>query len=560
MKHLLYKTGCVAIAFLALIGCTDKFDEINTNPTTVYKIDPPVHFYQATNIMNNSSFEFYYDICSKQMPWMQYTVGTSGNITTTFDYISNQGDRYSRFVSSGGYVKDIEEYIKVNIPAEEQLSYANLILISKILRIYYGIYTSDTFGSLVYDEGWQARYGGITDPSFQQQEELYNEWDSELKTAIASLKENKNQISIGGNDVIYSGKVENWIKAANALRLRLATRWIKRDLEKAKSMAADVFKENTQYLFSSNNDGWVFRFETKFTGHDNFALIESYRATYSMINYMLENEDPRLRIFYKKNTYSKENVEIWNEQNPSNTLVYNSQQYIGGHSDPMSVNRTTSPEFYASQRKIKLADGTEETLDTLSHVQNRLFYAQSDKGTGISWMPGITYADFCFMAAEFSYYGVSSPKTTQAWYEEGVRSSLGFWSDMGKSSDVANYSSITDSEIETYMNSKAVVWDESKAMQKIASQAFIDYFKNVNETMSLWKRTGYPNTTTPLAVERLMSNTTDEIKIPRRHSFTYPMPGTNNYDNYKKRLDDMAKDPDFGSVDDATGRIWWDKK
>ncbi len=280
MKNYINKALLILLSGIILAGCDHDFADINTDPKTVYDINPINHFYVAALTMNNSSFEFYYDICGKQMPWMQYIVGTSGNGSTTYDYISNQGDRYSRFVSSGGYVKDIEEYIKANYTEAEQEKYRDLIQIARVLLIYYGIYASDTFGSLVYDEGWQARYGGITEPSFQSQEDLYNEWDNQLKNAINLLKQSgPAQVSIGGYDPVYGGKVQNWIKAANALRLRLATRWVKRDISKAKSIASEVLNADPGNLFTSNDDGWIFKFETNVAGHENYNRIASYKAT-----------------------------------------------------------------------------------------------------------------------------------------------------------------------------------------------------------------------------------------------------------------------------------------
>ncbi len=278
-----------------------------------------------------------------------------------------------------------------------------------------------------------------------------------------------------------------------------------------------------------------------------------------MVDYMLKNNDPRLRMLYRKNNYTKENVDLWNVQNPGKQIVYNPQQYVGGHSNPDAVNVTTSPEYYAAARKIKQADGKELTLDTLSYTQERMFYPSFSNGTGIVWMPGISCADFCFMAAEFVTRGVGSSKTARQWYETGVESSIRLYSEMAGKAQVENYEAVKESEIKAYMQTSAVQWDASQALEKIASQAFIDYYKNVNEAMSLWKRTGFPNTVTPFPVEPLTSEG-QQIVIPRRHSFTYPLPGTNNYENYKKRIDDMAKDPDFGEPIDATGRIWWDKK
>jgi hypothetical protein len=85
----------------------------------------------------------------------------------------------------------------------------------------------------------------------------------------------------------------------------------------------------------------------------------------------------------------------------------------------------------------------------------------------------------------------------------------------------------------------------------------------VDESWAQWKRTGYPNTTSGNIIKFEVvypTPTAPEGVIPRRVKFSSPNEGVHNYANLKKRLDDMAADPEFGPIDNEWGRLWWDKQ
>jgi hypothetical protein len=115
-------------------------------------------------------------------------------------------------------------------------------------------------------------------------------------------------------------------------------------------------------------------------------------------------------------------------------------------------------------------------------------------------------------------------------------------------------------EIADYKNKPAIMYNAAKALEQIAVQAYIDFFKQPNEAWALYKRTGMPNATTSLANENIMIDGT-LYQIPRRAALTAPSSSDLNAANKQAALDAMKADPDFGTgLDDLYGRIWWDKK
>lgn len=542
-------------------SCTDGFEDINSNVSTIYDVEPERFLYNVQSDTRCSSWEWYYDYYIAQMRWMQYGARIIGNTATAFTYTNNNifEQRYRLcFLNSGSYMKHMEYYVKTNIPEADQDQYSNAIEAARVTLIYQGIFTSDTHGSLAYTQGWQLRSGGtITEPEFDTQAELYDIWDAELKTAAQKFKSNSNQKSLVGYDMAFNGDMTKWVKAANALRLRIALRLMKRDMSKAKSIATEVLASGD--LPSSIDDSFIFWFDGKKSdGGDYQSIIDLIRAGKSFMEYLNKYDDPRKRMFFQINNLTTENVAEWNAANPDNKIPETYGRWIGGTTSPDLASDADESKKY--DRKVLDPSGRAINMQAVNRPQTRIFSGLYDGGSGGSWYPNLTYADFCFMAAEFVLEGVTSSKTAEQWYTDGVRASLLEWNKVGDFCKINDYTPMTEDEINAFMNQEDIKWNPAKGKEQIYVQTYVEHFKNSNESWALYKRTGYPNPQgSILALEEVKANGTVQ-QVPRRMRFSYPVEGTANYENLKKRLDDMASDPDFGNVTDEFGRVWWDCK
>ncbi|MBW8325032.1 MAG: SusD/RagB family nutrient-binding outer membrane lipoprotein [Prolixibacteraceae bacterium] len=539
-------------------SCTDEFVEVNSNSSTVYKVDPVSLIYNVQTNTRSSSWEWYYDYYTAQMRWMQYGCRVIGNTPTVYTiWNPNIGaQRYSNcWINTGSYARHIEYYVQSNMP-EEAASYSNLIEAAKVTLIYQGIITSDFHGSLAYTEGWNARSGGdITDPKFESQQELYTIWDAELKNAISKFKTNTNQKSMVGYDMAYNGDINGWIKAANALRLRIALRLMKRDITKAKQIATEVLA-TTSDLPAKNEDGFIFWLEGKYSENgDYYSINDLIRASKGMMNYLNKYNDPRKRMFFRINNLTPENVAEYNTGLAADKQIPTTWgRWEGG-----TANTDGGAADRKYERNVLDPSGRAISMQAVNLPQTRIFAGSYDKGSGGTWFPNVTYPDFCFMAAEFVLNGVSSNKSAEEWYTSGVRGSLDLWNKVGDFCKVHDYVPMSETEITTFMNQEDIKWNPAKGLEQIYCQSYIEHFKNSNEGWALWKRTGYPTTSSIVALEDVYVGGVKQ-NMPRRSRFTIPLEGTPNYQNMKARIEDMAKDADFGDMSSEYGRIWWDKK
>ena len=555
------KYGIYAVMLGSLAACQkSKFAEINTDPEKLPTVSPEGQFLNAVVQIHSGDFEYYYDFYRTIMPFTEMTVANGGN-TANFigDNTGNANNRYGYFYTRvGNNLVNVVKLIEA-MPAEEQAKRAHEKAIAKLLNIYYAWYVSDINGSIPYSEAFQARYGGTITPKYDTQSEMYDLWDQELKEIATTLADNSvAQTNFGSSDLYYGGVSAKWLKCANSLRLKIASRLSKVAPEKLRTIATEVLAAGG--LFESNADDLQLVAGDKFTEGGNWNPV-GFHSSKSLVDFMLTNADPRLRVFYQKNDYSRENFDsaISQKALPANS-VFPTNRYVGAFSSPDAVS--ANPGYFRT-RKIRNGKGEEQNLDTVSLIQYRLFQPEYtfDRlvGTGHVTFPLLSYADICFLRAELAAKSIAG-SDAEGWYYKGVEASIRNYDAMAATAKLTDYVAVTDAEIADYKNSAGVKFVAGNAEALIASQAFLNYYKNPNEAWAILKRLGMPNASTPLALEVMKASGVTQV-IPRRASLIVADETNLNVANNRAALTEMAQNPDFGDgPSDIFGRVWWDKK
>ena len=553
---------CLALGLSIATGCSDEdFIEANKNPDILNEVAPENQFLSATLAIHSQDFEAFYDMYRRIMPWMQYVTPLNGNGINFTNNVDNFANRYGRlYTGVGDALTDLEQLV-ADLPAEEQPRYEHMISIARILKAYYTFYVSDIYGSIPYEEAWQARYGGTLTPTYDDQATLFATLDEQIESAISVLKSTPAapQISLGNFDQYFRGNVAGWIRAANALRLKIAMRLVKRDPGTLQSIAQEVLSQPADNLMSSNAEGWFFRATGAFVSGGNWNPDGLY-STKPLVDFMWDKNDPRLDAFFSPNGYSQDTINVLIAEGELEAgTTESARRYFGSFTSPDAAAATVNQPWYTA--RTATISGSDRRIDTLSLIQRRLFQPTFDEGNGVGngnvFIPVITYAEFSFMRAELAARDLSS-EDEQAFYEEGVEASIRWYDLMAREGQLSNYTPVTDAEIAQYLQEPGVAFDPTKALDQIASQAFLHYFKQPAEGWALWKRTGMPNTTTVLPLADMRSNGAS-LAIPRRAPLPLLNTTSANYENQKAAYDAMAQEPGFGlGPTDAFGRVWWD--
>ncbi|SHF08572.1 SusD/RagB family nutrient-binding outer membrane lipoprotein [Pedobacter caeni] len=533
MKNIKKNTKYLSLLLVVMISAVSckkqAFVDANLNPETLYSVKPGDQFLKASSSIPND-FEYFADVYRAANLWMQYATLTTGN-SANFNNVGSQfNTRYGNFYNNvGAALVDGINTIDA-MPEAEKAKHNNARAISQILLSYYAFYTSDINGSIPYTEAFQGRYGGTFTPKYDKQSEVFATVDAQLKASVTALRSGATgQVDLGGNDPMFNGAVTNWIKAANALRLKVALRLIKVDPAKLKAIATEVLADNVQ--MAGNVDSWMVKVGPTYADAGSNWNPDNFVAAKPVVDFMVTKKDPRLRIYYRTN---------------KDTL------YVGSFPSPDDAKLPQNAALY----KVK---------DTLSELQHRLFTPNFDEndgfrdGKGKGFFPILTYPEYCFIRADLAARNITSD-VAEDWYKKGVYASVQFYNERALDAKISDYVEVKAPEIDAYYNATGVKFDASKATEQIAVQAYLDFFRQPLEAWAWWKRTGFPNTTSVLAWSALKANGS-ELKLIRRAGLTNLLPSNLNFSNQQAAFAEMATNPDFGQgPNDPFGRVWWDKK
>jgi hypothetical protein len=558
-----YAIAILALGTLTLSCKREKLAAYNTDPDLILNVSPKPILTSAIVKMHDNSNEAFYDNIRNISNWTQQFVRKNGNGVSFTSTANNTNNRYGTFYTGvGPLLIDAQKRIEL-MPVGQKEKYVYIHTIPAILKVYYAWYVSDVNGSLAYVDGISARNGGTFTPAYQSQAELYDLFDKELKEAVAILKTQQPVIQemLGSHDLYFNGddaSIKKWIKAANSLRLKIAMRLTKRDLAKVKAIATEVLADNGGVI-NDLDDEWLFKAGPSFTAGGNWSPYpdNGFSGEKNVIDFLWNTKDPRLRLFFRPNSWTKANFDAALAQGKIGAgSQWDSRQYYGQYASPDANKDTDKKRFFES---ITIKNGDKDlVLDTISPVQQRLFQAEYNNGTGFTTFQIITYADVCFMRAELAARNITT-ESAEEWYRKGILASIQSYNKIAEVAKLEGYSSVTDVEAAMYLEQPNIKFNPAKALEQIVIQQYLNYYKLPNEAWALIKRTGMPNATTIMPLE-ILKGDGQLLDMPRRFVINYPLGGDLNYVNRTKAIDDMRKDPDFGLPSDIFGRIWWDKK
>ena len=564
-----------------LFGCTDKFQEINTNPEIGV---PPAEFLltfiEKELVTYKGGGEWYHEN-HQNMAWNQYLVmgyANNSNINLVL-----HGSKYETFFNTVmNHVNEIK-YMISQLPEEQQTAKKKLVAAAEVMQAFFALRITDEYGDIPYSEGNLGRHEGKLDPVYDEQETVLLKLLDELDNAIAVLDENlPDEFNFGSADFIYEGNAVKWIRMANAVKLRIATRFESQDLNKAKEIIAEVVADGR--LFESDDDQFTIDIGQDFRGGGGAGLEWKgiLWAPQPLVNFMKGNKDPRIRIFYEPNGYTDESIAAYADPadipgaidivNDNEILYYAADgepirgyRYIGAPTNPNLPN-AIDVTYYPY---IDDPDRVGPNTMGVSKWHRRLIQSCDYNYNGLPPATGnyvdvqLTYAEVCFMMAEFILKEYTTGNAEE-WYNKGVASSLRTYSMIGERGDlvvkvaskVYQYQPVSLAEIDAYLQDPTVAFNGTNDLEKVYVQQYINFFRLPDEGWRLAMRTGYPKEGSSL-LERVPAANPD-WKYPRR--IPTPEPGDLNKTNW----DAANARQGFSGLDENpvklnSERMWWDQ-
>ena len=310
----IYTVALIALSSLLLSGCVKEFAELNKSKTAVSTPNAGQLFYESVVKFEPQGYlEWFYN-APMMYSWSQWGVPT-GSFGTSFTTTTETGDKGTKCIDVLRYANDIKHYIDGLASEDDKASNMPYYYASKVLAIYLGIFDTDLFGSRAYTEAANYLYGGPLTPKYDTQETLFNTWLAELDECIKGFTANGAAMS-SSQDIIYRGDMAKWAKFANSLKLRIAVRLLSQDKAKAQSIANEVVSASCGYISDVDDDvlfnkASVSSESADVLYHWNNTFMTGIGANENVVDYMVENLDPRVRFCYTKNQWSSKIIQAY---------------------------------------------------------------------------------------------------------------------------------------------------------------------------------------------------------------------------------------------------------
>lgn len=293
MKQL-KKYTIVGMGLLALASCTDKFEEINTNPNQPDKATPD-------QLLTTAQYNFSNNI------WDDWNNGRMGLYYAQYwssTYYSNE----SRYAIREGvnqtmwntfYVDVINELAKLQEAdnAEQLIGYENRVAIAELIKAFTFHYLSDIYGGPIpYSEAINEE---IATPVYDSGEAIYAGILASIEAQLAILDETGTSFEVG--DIVYGGDVAKWKKFANSFRLRIALRMIDAKPAEALEAIKKSLDPANGGVISSNEESA--RFSYLSGAPNNNPLNEAFKTRIdfsvckTLVDYLTTYDDPRLPVY-----------------------------------------------------------------------------------------------------------------------------------------------------------------------------------------------------------------------------------------------------------------------
>jgi len=605
----IYKIIPALVLLLSSWGCDkDHFGNMNSNPSDLS--DPDLRYSLTSAIIemyNNDYTNWFYNKFQYIMPWTQMTTVQGGNasdfnLMTDYGTENPYGGLFPQTLDIRHRVEDLDE--------EEKAIYQSMVAITYAIQIQPCITVTDLTGSMVYTEAGLAPYTDppLLTPAYDNQEALFDTWLSELDQSIETLTTAEGQRDLGNQDLIYGGDYSKWARFCNLLKLKIAARLVNVNTEKALNIAEEVAGSTAGYMDALEDDFIYYRGE-EYYGTGNGMWI-GY-AGKNLVDFMMENRDPRVRFIFEKNDFNEEVVQAFIDAGKA--LPPYVEQYVSYDNDgnfagwkgpgepwvryfgaPLAPDATlaASNNIYFDQGtlyKIKL-NGVEKSYSATSLFSEKLVrtsydYTYPTKPGGrvlqlkdndppLNVILGSS-AETNLYLAEFKLLGANLPQSAQDYFNRGVELSVLRADALAANNQMPYYSAdpvytneadaevastkLKDGEITTLLEQPA--YDLSTdGLEKVYIQEYINFANTPGDLWALVRRSGIPKKgSSYLAWEDFLASGA-EMTIPRRFYITAPTEDSQNYENETDALQEQgftagSNDPEVLNSE----RLWFDK-
>ncbi|TPG67021.1 SusD/RagB family nutrient-binding outer membrane lipoprotein [Hymenobacter nivis] len=496
-KHKSLLSLALLLGLGGLASCEKQLD-INTDPTQAATASPDLVLPAGTgnvayimgasfNIIGNFFAQHWTEslTANQYKDYDRYRIGQTTN------------DRDYQALFTGG----LKNYRYVIDRAKGDSS--NYAAIAGLQSAYTYQVLSDAFDKIPFTEALQG--AANTQPKFDDGTVVYDGLITLIDESIAKINTGTSAISVGGQDLIFSGNMEKWRRFGNTLKLKIYLRQVYARPAVAEAGIKALYTSGAQFLGASEN-AQISGFSTTNQNGNPFYLTDVYAgsgirnnviASATSINYLTTTNDPRIDDFFSR---------------PGSTT---------------DVASTTPHQGTPQGDAIRGASGD---ISTRSRPNLQKIAGPASPVVLLSG------AESLFLQAEAALRGYTTTATAQSLYEQAIAASFANFNRALPATFLAS----TGIAFNSGAGSGAGGFSEAR-LEQIITQKWVAL--NGTEGFEAWtelRRTKYPSFITGTTYSDLPSKT------------------------YAKRLiypfSEISRNANAPAVELAQVPVWWDKK
>lgn len=580
MKYKFLATACLIGAGM-LSGCMDDFSELNSKPSDIVNPDIRFLFTQCAFTFQPGDYAQWYGGFEDLSRWAQATVPANKN-----GIVGNASDMNRANTEAIGcgyrvnevlrYANEIRHQVSI-MSAEDKAKYEYIQYLCNPLLVYLSIQDADMYGPRQYSEAEMARYTypPLLTPKYDTMEELFDIWIKELDETLAYLNNNDIADALKSQDFIYKGDLKKWAKLTNSLKLRIAARLLTKDKARAMALVNQAAQDPAGFV-STPEDDFIYNKGKRDNNWNN--PFDSGAGTKHLIDFMVENRDPRLFYFFMKNDFNSNVIQGYfdnNKELPSYIAKNVEYKEEGGKKVFTGWKAPGEPwvRFYGVPHEIGAgqdnqyadyfdpsgtiltlpnADGSKKTyvaaaVRNQEFIKGMLDYTYPD-------VPGVTVQDIedygwyglyfssgetNLLLAEFKLLGAALPESAQSYLLKGVEYSVRGYDKVAGLNHIPYYDApyVNDKfdksiKLTTDMVSEMLALDVYsltgnvlKDLEKVYIQQYIHYIMSPMDMYVTVRRSGVPMKNSELLPRKEFDKQLgDGFYIPRRFPVSSPDP------------------------------------
>jgi hypothetical protein len=339
MKKLLVKGGLL-LGLLQAGACGEEFLDVNVDPNN--PIDAPLELVFPAAVTSTASVVGG-DYAILGGIWSQYYTQNNGsNQYKDIDNYDIQNTTYE-FRWQELYAGALNDYKFVKIKARASQDWG-AYLMATVMEAYTYQVLADLYDRIPFNDALQGNEG-LLQPTYQEGSLVYDSLIVRLDRALALPL--TATVAATKADVVFGGDIDQWVRFANTLKLKIYLRQVYARPEIAQAGITALYAAGAPFL-STDASLAIFQDATSqrnplYEQDQSTALNtnQNLRAATTLFNYLLANNDPRLEANYIPGSGGQKAMEPGTSSIPSTQLL------------PASVSRArilpAAPVYFISE-------------------------------------------------------------------------------------------------------------------------------------------------------------------------------------------------------------------